>query len=109
MRWRTEREVVSGKGQFACGSLSGCTAGASDVPLRSYEVNFAYVEGGTKHNALVKVRLCDECGTRLRKARKGELSEWDEGRATKERRKRRRGSDEGECEEDEALIADLLV
>lgn len=41
MRWRTQKEVVSGKGQFVCGA-KGCEA--SDG-LCSYEVNFAYQVG----------------------------------------------------------------
>ena len=51
MRWRIEKEVVSGKGQFSCGNKR-CDA---DAKLRSWEVNFAYVEHGEKKNALVKL------------------------------------------------------
>jgi hypothetical protein len=42
MRWRTEAEVVEGKGQFECGSLH-CDAYDG---LQSYEVPFRYVEQG---------------------------------------------------------------
>ncbi|XP_066522596.1 protein FRA10AC1 [Hoplias malabaricus] len=60
-RWRIEKEVISGKGQFLCGNkrcenLEG---------LKSWEVNFAYVEQGEKRNALVKLRLCPECSFKL--------------------------------------------
>ncbi|ORY98581.1 folate-sensitive fragile site protein Fra10Ac1-domain-containing protein [Syncephalastrum racemosum] len=61
LRWRTESEVVSGKGQFACGSTR-CDNTAS---LKSWEVNFAYVEDGVRKNELVKVRLCPDCSYRL--------------------------------------------
>jgi len=61
MRWRVESEVIAGKGQFICGSVS-CT---SRDMLHSYEVPFSYREGGTPKQALVKVRVCPECCYRL--------------------------------------------
>ncbi|XP_022067947.1 protein FRA10AC1 [Acanthochromis polyacanthus] len=60
-RWRTENEVVSGKGQFQCGNKR-CE---KEEGLKSWEVNFAYVEQGEKRNALVKLRLCPECSFKL--------------------------------------------
>lgn len=52
MRWQTESELVSGKGQFICGQKL-----CKEIEgLRSWEVNFAYVEEGNKRNALVKLR-----------------------------------------------------
>ena len=48
MRWRTEKEVEDGKGQFSCGNRK-CNEKES---LRSWEVNFGYVEHGEKKNAL---------------------------------------------------------
>ena len=44
LRWRTEQEVVTGKGQFTCAAL---TCGR-DGGLQSYELPFAYQEKG--HN-----------------------------------------------------------
>eukprot|EP00802_Teleaulax_amphioxeia_P006582 Tamp_06586.p1 GENE.Tamp_06586~~Tamp_06586.p1 ORF type:complete len:431 (-),score=93.83 Tamp_06586:1385-2503(-) len=61
LRWRTQKEVFSGDGQFRCGNQA-CLA-ASD--LSSYEMNFVYKEHGEKKEALVKLRLCPECGVRL--------------------------------------------
>ncbi len=61
LRWRTQAEVFSGKGQFVCGSLH-CDEQAG---LRSYEVEFAYVEAGQSKTALVKVRVCSECAVKL--------------------------------------------
>lgn len=60
-RWRTEAEVVQGRGQFQCGHKR-CN---SKVGLRSYEVDFKYHEAGEDKRALVKVRLCEECAYRL--------------------------------------------
>ncbi|XP_027452436.1 protein FRA10AC1 isoform X3 [Zalophus californianus] len=51
-RWRIEKEVISGKGQFFCGNK--CCDKRED--LKSWEVNFGYVEHGEKRNALVKLR-----------------------------------------------------
>ncbi|KAI9088307.1 folate-sensitive fragile site protein Fra10Ac1-domain-containing protein [Phlyctochytrium arcticum] len=86
LRWRTQREVISGKGQFICGNLA-CDVSekesrnarnrsarrasdndhveASDPTLRSWEVNFRYEEVGTIHNALIKLRLCNDCAYML--------------------------------------------
>lgn len=61
LRWRVEREVISGKGQFTCGSLS-CSE--SDH-LNSYEVPFRYSEGGMIKTELVKIRVCEECAIKL--------------------------------------------
>lgn len=61
LRWRIEREVQNGKGQFVCGSKK-CNEAEG---LRSWEVNFGYVEDGEKKNALVKLRLCPDCSYRL--------------------------------------------
>lgn len=66
LRWRTEREVLSGKGQFECGA-KGCE---ERQELHSYEVNFKYKEEGASgqqeiKNELVKVRLCASCAEKL--------------------------------------------
>ncbi|XP_065906300.1 protein FRA10AC1-like [Dysidea avara] len=61
LRWRVEKEVVSGKGQFVCGNKH-CDE-MSD--LQSWEVNFGYMEHGEKKNALVKLRLCPQCSGKL--------------------------------------------
>ena len=52
MRWRSEKEVISGKGQFSCGAR-GCDESRS---LATYEVPFGYEEAGQKKQALVKVK-----------------------------------------------------
>lgn len=52
MRWRTHEEVVTGKGQFICADLN-CD---KEKGLKSWEVNFSYIENKEKKNALVKIR-----------------------------------------------------
>lgn len=60
-RWRTEAEVVQGRGQFQCGHKH-CQ---SKVGLQSFEVDFKYREAGLDKRALVKVRLCEDCAYKL--------------------------------------------
>ncbi|XP_059057435.1 protein FRA10AC1 homolog isoform X2 [Achroia grisella] len=70
LRWRVEKEVVLGKGQFQCGNKQ-CN-NVND--LKSWEVNFAYLENRIKKNALVKLRLCPECSVKLNyKSQKREI------------------------------------
>ncbi|XP_021197221.2 protein FRA10AC1 homolog isoform X2 [Helicoverpa armigera] len=61
LRWRVEKEVVLGKGQFQCGNKV-CN---NDDDLKSWEVNFAYMEDNEKKNTLVKLRLCPGCSDLL--------------------------------------------
>ena len=61
LRWRVEREVLEGKGQFACGERH-CQDKDS---LTTWEVNFGYMEQGERKNALVKLRLCPTCAMKL--------------------------------------------
>ncbi|CAG8462818.1 15278_t:CDS:2 [Funneliformis mosseae] len=61
LRWRIEKEVITGKGQFICAS----TKCSNTSELKSWEVNFAYMEDGEKKNALVKIRLCPKCSNKL--------------------------------------------
>ena len=82
-RWRTEKEVISGKGQFECAQKKVCS---EKDGLRTWEVNFGYVEGkfisssamidllclleNKKKFALVKVRLCATCSAKLNSNKK---------------------------------------
>jgi len=53
MRWRLEKEVVIGKGQFVCGNKK-----CDEVKkLRTWEVNFAYVEEGLKKKCINKMSV----------------------------------------------------
>lgn len=51
MRWRVEKELIIGKGQFKCGNKD-CT---DEESLRTWEVNFVYLESNEKKSALVKL------------------------------------------------------
>ncbi|PKI31905.1 hypothetical protein CRG98_047715 [Punica granatum] len=55
LRWRIEKEVISGKGQFVCGNKH-CD---ETYGLASYEVNFSYFEAGESKQALVKLLACE--------------------------------------------------
>ncbi|KAI9562712.1 hypothetical protein GHT06_010166 [Daphnia sinensis] len=61
IRWRIEKEVVTGKGQFICGEQN-CSEKEN---LKTWEVNFAYVEHELRKNSLVKIRLCSDCSHKL--------------------------------------------
>ncbi|KAI9915044.1 hypothetical protein PsorP6_007029 [Peronosclerospora sorghi] len=61
LRWRTEREVVAGKGHFSCGNKR-CDARTG---LQSYELLFAYTEQGNRKRCLVKVRVCSACAEKV--------------------------------------------
>ena len=89
LRWRTESEVVCGRGQFTCASKH-CE---SDLNLHSYEVPFEYYEKKIKKNELVKVRVCIDCAKKLFYEKLRNMR--------KERRKRRKKSDDGSGGEEE--------
>ncbi|XKL59997.1 hypothetical protein PGB90_001013 [Kerria lacca] len=61
LRWQIEAELVSGKGQFICGNKN-CDEKEN---LKTWEVNFGYIENYEKKNALVKLRLCSDCSEKL--------------------------------------------
>lgn len=61
MRWRTEAEVINGKGHVICGARK-CE---SREGLKSFEVPFKYDERGHTKLELVKVRLCVACAAKL--------------------------------------------
>eukprot|EP00921_Rhytidocystis_pertsovi_P009821 GHVQ01015774.1.p1 GENE.GHVQ01015774.1~~GHVQ01015774.1.p1 ORF type:complete len:228 (+),score=30.13 GHVQ01015774.1:1030-1713(+) len=81
MRWRSEREVVQGKGQFVCGNKDCVDRGS----LKSYELHFKYQEEGQIKEALVKARLCLPCACKLNY--KNSFNQ-DEKRTSKKRRSR---------------------
>ncbi|XP_026489826.2 protein FRA10AC1 homolog isoform X2 [Vanessa tameamea] len=97
LRWRVEREVVLGKGQFQCGEKT-CH---NDRDLKSWEVNFAYLEDNEKKNALVKLRLCPECSNKLNyKSKKREIKRIKKNQK-KKRQRTDKYEDDSENEEDE--------
>ena len=92
LRWRIEKEVKSGKGQFICGNK----ACPDNELLSSWEVNFAYLEGGEKKNALVKIRLCPDCAIKLNIVKK--VSRVKKKKSKKRKRRSRRSSGESRDE-----------
>ncbi|RPB00969.1 hypothetical protein L873DRAFT_719876 [Choiromyces venosus 120613-1] len=104
MRWRTKQEVLDGKGQFSCANLS-CRNRRSTLDenpdeeggLRSFELNFEYVEHGEKKNALVTARVCEECAVKLHYVQRGDKEKRKRSRRSRspsrERHRRRRNED----------------
>lgn len=61
LRWRTEMEVLQGKGQFVCANKT-CEETSG---LHSYEVLFRYKEQDQVKRCLVKVRVCEDCALKF--------------------------------------------
>ena len=90
MRFQTETEVKSGKGQFVCGARK-CE---EKEKMRTWEVNFAYKEDGEKKNALVKLRLCPDCSYKLNYHHKRkEVTKKKKRRKSEKKRKRKSGTE----------------
>lgn len=73
IRWRTEAEVVTKKGQSVCASKD---CNGTDA-LKTYELPFKYVEDSEVKRELVKICLCPTCDIKLqyvRESSKGERS-----------------------------------
>lgn len=110
LRWRTEKEVVEGKGQFICGSKH-CSERES---LTSWEVNFGYVEHDEKKNALVKVRLCISCSKKLnyhhkkKMWKKGKRKSKHEHKKKTKRSKRENESDSSSVDEEDKGTTSIL-
>lgn len=109
LRWRTQSEVVSGRGHFSCGA-KGCSQMS---PLTSYEVDFAYAEAGVERRALVKLRLCPSCSKLLFEARShhGRTKEKEKddrshrhGNHRDHRRHRKEGAEEGKSSPPEKRV-----
>lgn len=96
MRWRIEKEVRDGKGQFSCGEKH-CQEVSG---LRTWEMNFGYVEQGVKKNALVKLRLCSDCSYKVNYHHKRKevtkKSKFKHKKAKENRKKDKKYNAEGE-------------
>lgn len=92
LRWRTEKEVTSGKGQFVCGNKH-CNERDG---LASYEVNFSYVEAEENKQALVKLVACERCAEKLLYKRRKEKDQSGENIKDKHRRGRERSISDDE-------------
>jgi len=118
LRWRIERELISGKGQFICGNVD-CTETEN---LHSWEVNFAYKEDNEKKNALVKLRLCPKCSYKLnykkikqlkkeekRKRKHKHYSSDSDSDSDRHKRKRKHHSSEKEHKHDNIDYVQQLI
>ncbi|XP_028777002.1 protein FRA10AC1 [Neltuma alba] len=94
LRWRTEKEVISGKGQFICGNKH-CD---EKDGLASYEVNFCYFEAGENKQALVKLVTCERCAEKLHYKRRKEKEKLEK-REQEGSRKRNRSKSDDDSEE----------
>ncbi|KAG0723703.1 Protein FRA10AC1 [Chionoecetes opilio] len=101
MRWRIETEVIGGEGQFTCGEKR-CL---EQEGLRTWEMNFSYLEQGVKKNALVKLRLCHNCSYKVNyhhkrrevtKLRKRKHREDPEKRQKKRKEEAEEGTEEAQ-------------
>ena len=88
LRWRTEKEVLSGKGQTSCGA-KGC---GNTQGLEPFEVDFEYPEDGETKRALVKLSLCPECAKKLSYVNDKKKRRKDAHRRHKHHNKKRRHS-----------------
>jgi Folate-sensitive fragile site protein Fra10Ac1 len=91
LRWRTEAEVISGRGQFTCASKH-CE---SDLNLHSYEVPFDYSENNIRKSELVKVRVCINCARKLF---------YEKLRAMKSERRKKRRRSEGDDDDTDSVL-----
>uniref|UniRef100_A0A7N2MVG8 RING-type domain-containing protein n=1 Tax=Quercus lobata TaxID=97700 RepID=A0A7N2MVG8_QUELO len=128
LRWRAEKEVISGKGQFICGNkhcdekddLASNEASVLVTSLISiafygphsndtsssqkyeWRVNFSYSEAGENKQALVKLVTCERCADKLhyKRQKEKEQSEKREREESKRKRNRSRSIDEtdNDCE-----------
>lgn len=104
LRWRTEKEVISGKGQFVCGNKK-CN---ENNGLGSYEVNFSYVEAGEQKQALVKLVACKRCAEKLaykrekERVKEKELSGEKEMDLKENKRKRQHDEESEDTTDDES-------
>ncbi|CZT62748.1 hypothetical protein PFMG_02361 [Plasmodium falciparum IGH-CR14] len=60
LRWRTEEEIIKGKGHVICSSKK-----CNNTDLNTYEFLFQYIEQGIKKETNVKVRACMDCAYKL--------------------------------------------
>ncbi|KAL6908056.1 hypothetical protein ACP4OV_002226 [Aristida adscensionis] len=102
LRWRTEKEVISGKGQFVCGNRH-CD---EKHGLGSYEVNFSYVEAGEQKQALVKLVACKRCAEKLAYKRQKEKEKEKEKELSGEREIELKGKRKREKEESDGTSED---
>ncbi|KAG8363602.1 hypothetical protein BUALT_Bualt19G0039500 [Buddleja alternifolia] len=90
LRWRTEKEVMSGKGQFVCGNKH-CN---QKDGLSSYEAT------GENKQALVKLVACERCAEKLYYKKQKEKEQLKRKENDKQQRKRDRSESDDDTDID---------
>ncbi|KAL9676978.1 hypothetical protein QQ045_005201 [Rhodiola kirilowii] len=98
LRWRTKKEVMSGKGQFICGNKH-CN---EKDGLASYEVNFSYFEAGESKQALVKLVNCQICSEKLHYKKRKEKDEAEKSQKDVLHKRKRDAVDAGHHSDEDA-------
>lgn len=85
LRWRVQKEVVAGKGQFICANVT-CK---EKHDLRTFEVPFEYNDIGDEcasvsKRSLVKVRVCQDCSIHLRSRKIRSKKKLEDGASPEE-------------------------
>ncbi|CRG93379.1 conserved protein, unknown function [Plasmodium gallinaceum] len=95
LRWRTEEEIISGKGHIICSSKK-----CNNTDLKTYEFLFEYIEGGEKKETKVNVRACMDCAYKLHYRKIKEYLKKKEKKKMKRKRRKKRykkGDSSSEC------------
>ena len=83
LMWRTDQQVISGKGQFVCGNVD-CDAMEG---LKEFEMEFGYKENEQQKLELVKISLCPVCAYKLNYKRIQDKEKQERKRKRKEEKK----------------------
>ncbi|CRG98472.1 conserved protein, unknown function [Plasmodium relictum] len=85
LRWRTEEEIIKGKGHIICSSKK-----CNNTDLKTYEFLFEYIEGGEKKETNVNVRACMDCAYKLHYRKIKEYLKKKEKKKLKKKQRRKR-------------------
>ncbi|CDU19446.1 conserved protein, unknown function [Plasmodium yoelii] len=103
LRWRTEEEIIKGKGHIIC-----CSKKCDNTNLNTYEFLFQYVEEGIEKKTKVKVRACMDCAYKLhyRKIKKYLKKKKKKNKQKEKKIKHRRTSSSNECSNTSSSLND---
>ncbi|SCD22403.1 conserved protein, unknown function [Plasmodium ovale] len=85
LRWRTEEEIIEGKGHIICASKK-----CNSTNLKTYKFLFQYDEQGTQKQTTVKVRACMDCAYKLHYRK---IKKYLKKKGKKKIKKEKRGKD----------------
>lgn len=92
MRWRTQGEVLEGKGRLICGALDCSYTAACAEGLISASTPFSYIEDGISHTVETRTVLCLSCHELLARSRSRAAASLAKRRRRRRRRARRSAS-----------------